>query len=146
MTSPRQGGATDLGSLWVQLLRRSWTTLAVVSPDAGDAAVRLARGLTELAGPLHRVVEAGDASELKLKLSAALGVGGPEGAAAESRHLRFVLPLDGALDRPQTAELLAACDGVVLLLEKGRSRIPDAQRALGLVGRERLVGAVLALP
>lgn len=146
MTSSRQGGTSDLGALWVQLARRRWTTLAVVSPDTSDAAARLARGLAELAGAHHRVVEASDASELKLKLSAALGVGGPEGAAAEARHLRFVLPVDGALERPQTAELLAACDGVVLLLEKGRSRIPDALRTVGLVGRERLVGAVLALP
>ena len=143
----RDGGASDLGALWVRLARGSWKTLAVVSPDAGDAAARLARGLTDLAGAQHRVVEASDASELKLKLSAALGVGDPEKAGSDlPRHLRFLVPVAGALDKPGTAELLAACDSVVLLLEKGRSRLPDALRTLGLVGRERLLGAVLALP
>jgi len=137
----------DLGALWVQLARRPWTTLAVVSPDPSDAAARLARALAELAGTQHRLLEASDASELKLKLSAAQGVGGPEGGAAEvPKHLRFLLPIDGALDKPASAELLAACDSVVMVLEKGRSRLPDALSTVGLVGRERLVGAVLGIP
>jgi len=52
--------------------------------------------------------------------------------------------MKAVLEDPHAEDILAACDVVVLLLEKGKSRIPDALSAVGLVGRERLLGAVLA--
>jgi len=41
--------------------------------------------------------------------------------------------------------VLTACDTVVLLLEKGVSKIPQARKVIEIVGRQRLIGAVLAL-
>ena len=135
----------DLGVLWHSLACREWTTLAVVSPDDNAGASRLARALLEMAGAHHAVVEARDVSEFKLKVSAATGR--PEGTlAASPPPLRFLLPIDSVLDNPHAPELLALCDTAIILLEKGRSRVPDAVSTAGLVGQERLIGAVLDSP
>ena len=56
---------------------------------------------------------------------------------------RFVLAVDSPLENPATIGLLSICDAVVLLVERGRTRIPDGQRILELVGPERFIGAVL---
>lgn len=134
----------DLGVLWHYLARREWTTLAVVSPDDNTGAFRLAQALLEMAGAYHSVVEARDVSEFRLKVGAAAGVASSEGGLSLGpRSQRFLLPIDSVLDNPHAPDLLAACDTVVLLLEKGRSRLPDAVSTVGLVGRERLIGAVL---
>lgn len=137
----------DLGVLWYYLARREWTTLALVSSDDDDAASRLARALVELAGTHHGVLEVRDVSELRLQVAAAMKQEASEGGpAADGRPWRFLLPIKSVLDNPHAEELLQACDTVVLLLEKGRSRLPEALSAVDLVGHERLLGAVLATP
>ena len=144
-TQPRE--KNDLGALWYRLARREWTTLAVVSPDHNAGASRLARALVELAGDHHGVLEARDISEFRRRIRAATVIARLEGAAAASeRPWRFLLPIDSVLDTPHADELLAACDTVVLLLEKGRSLLPDAVSTVDFVGRERLFGAVLGSP
>jgi hypothetical protein len=140
----RSGPTNDLGVLWYHLAAREWTTLAVVSPDDNAAASRLARGLVELAGAQYCVLDVRDVSEFRLKVGAATRHEATEGkAAAAGKPWRFLLPIDSVLDNPHAADLLAACDTVVLLLEKERSLLPDALSAVGLVGHERLIGAVL---
>lgn len=141
----RSGPTSDMSVLWHHLARREWRTLAVVSPDDNGGASRLVRALVDLAGVHHAVLDVRDVPEFQLKVRAATRheatTGG--GPAAEGEPWRFFLPIDSVLDNPHAADLLAACDTVVLLLEKGRSRLPDALSAVGLVGHERLLGAVL---
>jgi hypothetical protein len=147
LTRSGPGATSDLGPLWYLLARREWTTLAVVSPDNNAAASRLARALVALAGARHCVLEARDASEFRLRVAAAAKL-----AASEIAHpvaggpWRFLLPIDSVLDNPHAGELVAACDVVVIVLEKGRSGLKDAVRSVGLVGPERLLGAVLGSP
>ena len=136
--------SSELGPLWYFLARREWRTLAVVSADDDDAALRLARALVELAGAHHAVLEVRDTVELRQKLRLATRLETKEGGAAVGRPWRFLVPMKAVLEDPHAEDILAACDVVVLLLEKGKSRIPDALSAVGLVGRERLLGAVLA--
>ncbi len=141
--SPQASG--ELGPLWYFLARREWTTLAVVSADDDGAALRLAGALVELAGAHHAVLEVHDSFELRQKLRAATRLETREGGvAAVGRPWRFLVPMKAVLEDPHAEDLLGACDVVILLLEKGKSRIPDALGAVGLVGPERLLGAVLA--
>jgi hypothetical protein len=141
------GATSDLGVLWYLLVRREWTTLAVVSPDSDAAASRLARALVELAGARHGVLEARDASEFRQKVAAAAKVAARESAPPVARTpWRFILPIDAVLENPHAGELVAACDVVILLLEKGKSRLEDAVSSVDLVGPERLLGAVLGSP
>ena len=143
----RSRDKNDLGALWYRLARQEWTTLAVVSPDDNGGASRLARALVELAGAHHGLLEARDLSEFRRKVRAATVISRTEGAAvASERPWRFLLPIDSVLDAPHADELLAACDTVVLLLEKGRSLIPDAVSTVDFVGHEHLLGAVLGSP
>jgi hypothetical protein len=141
------GATSDLRVLWYLLVRREWTTLAVVSPDSNAAASRLARALVELAGARHGVLEARDASEFRQKVAAAVKVAAREsGPSVAGPPWRFILPIDSVLENPHAGELVAACDVVILLLEKGRSRLNDAVSSVALVGPERLLGAVLGSP
>jgi hypothetical protein len=141
------GATSDLGVLWYLLVRREWTTLAVVSPDSNAAALRLARALVELAGARHDVLEARDVSDFRQRVAAAAKVAAHESAPpVAGTPWRFILPIDSVLENPHAGELIGACDIVILLLEKGRSRLKDAVSSVDLVGPERLLGAVLGSP
>ncbi len=141
------GATSDLGVLWYRLVRHEWTTLAVVSPDSNTAASRLARALVELAGDRHGVLEARDVSEFRQRVAAAAKVAARQSASpVAGTPWRFILPIDAVLENPHAGELVAACDLVILLLEKGRSRLEDAVSSVDLVGSGRLLGAVLGSP
>jgi hypothetical protein len=62
-------------------------------------------------------------------------------AAAASQ--RYLLATDNPLLNPAALGVIAACDGVLLLLQEGRTAIPRARRLVEFIGRERLMGAVL---
>jgi hypothetical protein len=57
---------------------------------------------------------------------------------------RFVIALDSPIVNPVAIGVLAAGDAVLLVLEKGVTRIPQARKIIEIAGRERLIGAVLA--
>jgi hypothetical protein len=44
---------------------------------------------------------------------------------------------------PAALAVLTACDAVLLLVQEGRTPIPGARRLIELIGRQRLIGAVL---
>jgi hypothetical protein len=138
--SPR---ATDVNGLWHLLARRPWTTLAIVCPEESPKVAQLAKELVDAAAHGHpRLVEAADVGELHLKRAAAQGRASSP-SPAEAEQPRFILSVDKALKNAGAAELLAECDAVLLLVMRGQSRLPDTARTVKLVGRERLLGAVL---
>jgi len=137
------GQPQDLTTLLFSLLIRPWTSLAIVSPDDGDRAWRLAENLTKAAQQSHypslRAVNL-----LDLGAERAAGIARTItklGALGERK--RFVIALPDPMENPIAVRVLAVCESALLVLKRGRSRIPDAQRTAELIGRERLIGAVL---
>ena len=55
---------------------------------------------------------------------------------------RVVLATDSPLVNPVAIRVLGSCDAVLLLVDQGRSVIPDARRTHDLIGPERVLGAV----
>jgi hypothetical protein len=140
-----QGYAVE--ELWYKLLARPWSSLVVVSPDRTPKTLRLARSLAEF-GTQHRrrPVEIIDGLQLDLERSAAIAqMMEPEGGAPRLSDPRFVVALDSPIANPIAIEVLTACDAVLILLEKGVTRIHQARKIIEIAGRERLIGAVLAV-
>jgi hypothetical protein len=133
-----------LWALWYQLMQLSWSTLALVEPDDGARAWRVAQALVHVADkhplPLKAVNVVGASPA---RVAALANVLSPERLQARANRPRFVLAVDSPLGNPPAIVLLSACDVVVLCLERRRTRIPDGQRTVELIGRERIVGAVL---
>ena len=132
--------------LWYMLLSRRWSSLVVVSPDRTPNTLRLARSLAEFGTRSRRTVELVDALQLDVERAAAIAqMVRPEGDLPRFAESRIVIALDSPMANPIAIEVLTACDTVVLLLEKGVSKIPQARKVIEIVGRQRLIGAVLAL-
>ena len=137
----------DVLELWYKLLARPWSCLVVVSPDQNPDTLRLARSLAELGTHYRRhPVEVIDGLGLDVERAAAIAlkVESQEGDPRRPEP-RFVIALDSPIANPIAFGVLAAGDAVLMLLEKGVTRIPEARRIAEAVGRERLVGAVLAV-
>src|SRR5215813_8521145 len=133
-----------VSALWYRLPKFQWSTLAVVAPGNGAGAWRIAQALVEVAEKRPRPLSAVNAVDASLeRLTAVVELLSPETLAEALERPRFVLAVDSPLENPATIGLLSKCDAVVLLLERRRTRIPDGQRILELVGPERFIGAVL---
>jgi hypothetical protein len=137
--------AKAVSALWYHLADFQWMTLAVVAPGNGLGAWRIAQALVEVAEKRPRPLKAVNAIDASLeRLAAVAHALSPEKLVAAADRTRFVLAVDSPLENPAAIGLLSTCGAVVLLLERRRTRIPDAQRILELVGRERFIGAVLS--
>ena len=133
-----------MGALWYQLTARSWSTLALVALDDGARTWRIAQALVHVADKDPRPLKAVNVvGASPARVAALANVLSPERLQAPANRPRFVLAVDSPLENPPAVVLLSACDVVVLCLERGRSRIPDGQRTVELIGRERIMGAVL---
>jgi len=133
-----------LSALWYRLVGQEWSTLAVVAPGNGPGAWRVAQGLVKIADHGTRPPRTVSVIEASLERLATVAEtisadGGPEA----TERPRWILAVDSPLENPATIGLLSTCDAVLLLLERRRTRIPDGQRILELVGPDRFIGAVL---
>jgi hypothetical protein len=119
----------------------------VVSPEPTSNTLRLALSLAGF-GAQHRrrPVEVIDALQLDMERASAIARRiGPEGDLPRIDESRFVVALDSPIANPSAIEVLTASDAVVLLVEKGVTRIPQARKVIDMIGRQRLVGAVFAV-
>ena len=140
---PKEPG-NDLLELWYLLLRRNWFRLGVVSPDDRQKAWRLTSGLVTVANSHGRVVRAINALELDMSRAAAIADAVlPREEAMFGDPPRFVVAIDSPVDNPHAIRVLTACDAVVVAMELGVTSIPRTRRAIEIIGRDRIVGAVL---
>lgn|GEM_PF-382502 len=136
--------AHDVSALFYTLIGRPWSSLAVISPDDSPRALRLVRKLEDVArANQYRSLKTVDILELNLEraesITHAIGK-----VSSLGERKRYLIAIDSPLENPVAIRVLSACDAVLLVLEKDRSRLPDAQRTVEMVGRGRLIGAVLS--
>jgi hypothetical protein len=119
----------------------------VVSPERTPNTIRLARSLVEY-GTQHRrrPIQLVNGLQLDLNRAAAIEeVLQPKDPSSRLADPRLVIALDSPTLNPIAIGVVAASDAVLILLEKGVTRIPQARKTIEIVGRERLIGAVLAV-
>jgi hypothetical protein len=137
--------AYDVHELWYRLpLLRAWSCLVVVSPERTPKTLRLARSLADLGTQLRQhPIELVEGLELDLERANAIAHLIEPASSLAPAEPRFVVALDSPIMNPVAIAVLAASDAVLLLLERGVSGIPQARRIVEIVGRERIIGAVL---
>lgn len=136
----------DVRELWYAILPRAWVSLAVVCPEWTPKTLRLARSLAESGTQtLGRPVELIDATELDLARVAMITHRlAPHGSTRNVEPCQFVIGLDPPIFNPLAIGVAAKCDSALLLLLRGQTTIPNARRTVEIIGRERLLGAVIA--
>lgn len=162
---PREHGALpsrELQELWFATRRRPWRSLVVVPASPGRSALPIALALAEVGGVIRMSpVQLVDASGMDLNRIAVLamditgepagsswtsGSGGPSREIGSSRYhdeRAMIVAIDSVLANPLAVPLALAADAVLLMVEYGATDLASAHHTLELIGRERVVGAVL---
>jgi hypothetical protein len=141
---PALAGSRGVSAVWYSLYRRHWTGLVVVSPDDSSRTWPLVQALAATAALHHLQVTALSAMEggpARVNAVAQAIASARKKGDADSQ--RFLVAIDSPLHEPAAMAMLEACDAVLLLLWKERTRIHDARRLLDALGPGRVIGAVL---
>jgi hypothetical protein len=134
----------EVSALWYSLRARPWRTLALVAPGNAPRAWRLAQKFQLVEGERAQTLKLVNALDANVgRVAAVAHALSPKKLESAPERARFILAADSPLENPVAIGLLSTCDAVLLLLERQRTRIPDAQRILELIGPERFIGAVL---
>jgi hypothetical protein len=138
-----QGSPSGVPALFHALVASEWMSLAVVSAEAGERAWWLVQALEQVAAQSPRPLRPLNVLGVTMARAAAMAHALSPGKLRAAAPQRYLVATDSPLLNPASLEVVAACDAVLLLLEEGRTRIPGARRLVELIGRERLMGAVL---
>jgi hypothetical protein len=137
-------------SLWFVLARRNWRSLALVPADENQSAAGVATALVDVGRRLRRtpvtfLVMAGfmDYASAGQFLAAVVGKDDAAQGAAGSDS-RVIVAVPPVLTEPLALAVTEAVDAVALYVNKGQTRRKAAQQTIELIGRDRIVGCVLA--
>jgi len=124
-------------TLWFEIRRHAWHSLALVPVEDGTVSLRAATLLHEVGrvfeGPLLAVL---DATHLTLGAAHELL------AAVEGGTGSRLVAVDSPLDRPSALPIVAAADAALLVLTLGESTVPEAEKVIEEVGPKRFIGAI----
>jgi hypothetical protein len=142
--------ARDVQEVWFALARLEWRSLALVPADEGGSAAAIAASLADvgrrlretpvtfliMADPLDFASAAKiiSAFDLTRQGGSALTVA-PTG--------KVIVAVQPVVVEPLGLAVTEAADAVVLCIDVGRTRLAATRRTIELVGRERIVGALL---
>jgi hypothetical protein len=134
---------TDLRRACLAVLRAEWSSLAVVAADVATAAQAVAAELAEVARayrlrPVQVLTGAGASAAQIPILQDELA------AAGSGREARVVVTLGDPRADQATAPLLVHVDAALLVVRLGTSEVAAVEEIVGLVGRERVIGCVVA--
>ena len=136
-----RGSPRGVGPLFQILSARDWLTLAVVSAEDGARAWWLVQALEQIAIQSNQPLRALNVLEVTVARATAMAHAlSPDRLRSAGRYL---VATDSPAINPAALGVLTACDGVLLLVQEGRTPIPGARRLVELIGRQRLIGAVL---
>jgi hypothetical protein len=140
--APHRGHApvpAALESLWVRLLRESWSCLAVVAVGPG----------VEAGGVVDAFATVCAALERPFRTTEALDGGAAEGARVASEiatsvaaGARVVVELRRPLEGAGATAVVAAADAVLLVVRYGASETADVADTVERIGRDRILGCV----
>jgi hypothetical protein len=121
------------------VLRAEWSTLALVSTEAGASGKAFARALVETA----RTYRLRPVKDLSAAEPAQVPQLGDALAAARGGDSRAVMAVEDPVANPAGAPLVLAADAVLLLVRLGTTDLRSVEQIAELAGRERVIGCVI---
>ena len=126
--------------LWLSLLTRPWSALAVIGSDTSTDVSRVADILASV-GNRH--------GERTVRVVSALGATPPQvhGIVEQLSHAStdgdlILVPSDPLQANPAMLSILHATSGVVLVVRLGESRIASARKTVSTIGRDKVFATV----
>ena len=140
----------DVQELWFGLARMDWASLVLVPADEGESAAAIATSLADVGRRLRDApvtfMILGDpldyASAGKI-IAAVAAVGKGESALPVAPTGKVIAAIQPVVVEPLGLALTDASDAVVVCIQVGRTRLAAVRRTIELIGRERIVGALL---
>jgi hypothetical protein len=147
---PRSPRDLEIEGLWFTLSRIPWRTLVMVPSDEGASAVEVAAALADVgrrlrSGPVTFLLLSGPMDYAAAgKIVSAVG-GRRDAGQTEERQGdgRLIIAIPPVVTEPLGLAVTEVADAVVLCVQRGESRMRVAERTLELVGRDRVVGALM---
>ena len=126
--------------LWLSLLTRPWSALAVIGCDTSTDVSRVA-GVLASVGNRH--------GERSVRVVSALGATPPEVQGLVERLSKastadelLLVPCDPLQAKPAMRQILHATSGLVLVVRLGESKIASAKKTVSTVGRDKVFATV----
>jgi hypothetical protein len=147
---PRSARDLEIEGLWFRLARMQWRTLVLVPADEAASAVEVTAALADVGrrlrvGPVTFLLLSGPmefAAAGKI-VRAVGGRRGPAGTDEEHKEGRLLIAIPPVVTEPLGLAVTEVADAIVLCVERGASRLRFAERTVELVGRDRIIGAVM---
>jgi hypothetical protein len=146
---PRDRRDLEIEGLWFTLARRSWRTLVLVPADEGASSVGVAAALADVGrrlrnGPVTFLMLSGPMDYAAAgKVVHAMGGKRDSAEKADSGQGRLIISIPPVMTEPLGLAVTEVADAIVLCIQRGESRLRFAERTVDLVGRERIVGALM---
>jgi len=139
----------DMQQLWFTTLKWDWSTLVLVPAGAKASVLRIAKTLAQIGNRQSgRVASRPEASSVASAADLAEDITGrftvhTPAVAAERWKQRTIIALDPVITDPAGIPVASAADVALLCVELGRTKIPEAQKTLQLIGRGHFRGCIL---
>lgn len=147
---PRSGRNPEIEGLWFRLAHLQWRTLVFVPADEGTSAVEVTTALADVgrrlrAGPVTFLLLSGPMDYAAAgKIVRAVG-GGRDAAGSSEEHQegRLLIAIPPVVTEPLGLAVTEVADAIVLCVERGESRMQSAERTVELIGKDRIIGALM---
>jgi hypothetical protein len=150
LARPRSERDLVIEGLWFKLARMQWRTLVLVPGDERASAVEVAAALADVgrrlrSGPVTFLLLSGPMDfEAAGKIVQAVGRRQEDASTGlREGEGRLLIAIPPVVVEPLGLAVTEVADAVVLCVSRGESRLRDAERTIELVGRERIVGALI---
>jgi hypothetical protein len=130
----------ELQQMWLQLVRGTWSSIAVIPTEPSTSPSAVTEALVSMAQFYDLgAFEALDAQRASLQDGVRLA---HELAALVSKGSRVVVAVDSPMENGGAIPVVTATDAAILLVRLGASDSRSVRCIIDIVGRERVLGAV----
>jgi hypothetical protein len=130
-----------LQKLWLATQRREWRSLAVIGAGEGVETLKVSEMLAQIAWAYRGQPSCVfDLRDLSLRLA---DYQMREVQTQVEAGVRALLALRSTSENPTAIPLARLADGVVLCIDLAKTRFEEAERTIGEIGRDRVLGAIV---
>jgi len=130
-----------LQKLWLATQRREWRSLAVIGAGEGVETLKVSEMLAQIAWAYRGQPSCVfDLRDLSLRLA---DYQMREVQTQVEAGVRALLALRSTSENPTAIPLARLADGVVLCIDLAKTRFDEAERTIGEIGRDRVLGAIV---